>query len=66
MSGGNCSLDNHTLYQQYCDSNNGDVSIGWVFLNRHTISQCEDSSTFNNSDDYVEKDDGDVSSGYSF
>ena len=26
MSGGNYYLNNHTLYQQYCDSNNGDVS----------------------------------------
>ena len=26
MSGGIFSMNNHTLYQQYCDSNNGDVS----------------------------------------
>ena len=31
MSGGNCSLNKHTLSQQYCDSNNGDVSSGYGF-----------------------------------
>ena len=66
MSGGNCSLTNHTISQQYCDYNNGDVSIRYVFLNSHTLSQCEDSSRFKNIDDDVEKDDGDVSCGYVF
>ena len=31
MSGGNCYLENNTLYQQYCDSNNGDVISGYDF-----------------------------------
>ena len=66
MSGGNYYLNNHTLSQQYCDSNNGDMSSGYGFLNRHTLSQCEDSSTFKNIDDDVEKFHGDVSSVYGF
>ena len=32
MSGENFSLDNHTLSQHYCDSNNGGMSSGYVFL----------------------------------
>ena len=66
MSGGNCSLNNHTLSQQYCDSNNGDVGSGYGFFNSHVFFQCEDSSNFKNIYDGVEKCDGDVSSGYSF
>ena len=31
MSGGNCSLNNHTLSKQYCYYNNGDVSSGYGF-----------------------------------
>ena len=38
MSGGNFSINNHALSQNYCDSNNGDVSIRYVFLNSHTLS----------------------------
>ena len=64
MSGGNCFLKNNILSQQYCDSNNGDLSSGYVFLNSRTISQCEDLITFKNIADDVEKGDGDVSSGY--
>ena len=66
MSGGNFSLYKHTLSQQYCDSNNGDVSSGYVFLDSHTLSQCEDPINFKNIYDDVEKVDGDVSSGYGF
>ena len=29
MSGGNFSMNNHTISQQYHDSNNGDVSSGY-------------------------------------
>ena len=59
-SGGDCSINKHTLYQHFCDSNNGDVSSGYGFLNRHTLSQCEDSSTLKDMDGDVEKSDGDV------
>ena len=31
ISGGNCYLNNHIISQQYCDSNNGDVSSGYGF-----------------------------------
>ena len=43
-----------------------DVSSGYIFENSHTLSQCEDSSTFNNIDDDVGKGDGDVISGCVF
>ena len=46
MSGGNCYLNNYTLYQQYCDYNNDYVSSGYGFKNSHTLYQCEDYSTF--------------------
>ena len=46
------------------------MMVVWVvhmfFLNIHTLSQCEDSSTFNNIDDDFEKSDIDVSSGLRF
>ena len=60
------SLNNHTLSQQYCDSNNGDVISGCDFLNSHTLYQCEDSIKFKNIYDDVEKGYGDVSSAYGF
>ena len=66
MSGGNCSLNNRTLPQQYCYYNNGDVSSVYDFLNNHTIYQCEDSSKLKKIDDDVEKGDGDAISGYGF
>ena len=66
MSGGNFSMNNHTLSQHYCDYNNGDVSSGYVFKNGHTIYQCEYSSTLKKIGEYFEKGDGDVSSGYDF
>ena len=66
MSGGSFLMNNHTLSQQYCGSNHGDVSIGCGFFNRHALYQCEDSSTFNEIDDDVENCDVDVSSGYDF
>ena len=53
MSGGNFSLNNHTLYQHYFDFNNGDVCSGYGILNSHTISQCQDFSSFNNIDNDV-------------
>ena len=58
----NCSMNNHTLYQQDFDSNNVDVSSGNGFINSHTLSQCDDSSIFKDMDDDVDK--GDVSSVY--
>ena len=40
--------------------------VDMFFLNRHNISQCEDSSKFENIDEDFEKGGGDVSSGYIF
>ena len=34
MSGGNCYMNNHTLYQHYYDSNNGDVISGYYIFKR--------------------------------
>ena len=31
MSGGNCSMNNHTLSKKDCDSNDGDVISGYGF-----------------------------------
>ena len=42
--------------------NNGDVSFGNSFMNSHSISQCNKSSSFNDMDGDVE--DGDVSGGF--
>ena len=42
MSGGNCFMNNHTIYQHDCDYNNGDVSSGYGFINIHTFSQFDD------------------------
>ena len=66
MSGGNCSLNNHILYQRYCDSNNVDVSIGYGFYNIHTLSQFEYLIMFKNIDGDFKKGYGYVSSGYGF
>ena len=66
MTGRNYFLNNHTISQQYCDSNNSDGSSGYAFLNTHTFSQCEYSNMLKNIDDDVENNDGDVSSGYVF
>ena len=55
MSNENCSLENHTISQQYRDSNHGILSSVYGFLNSHTLSQYEDSSWSNNNDDDVEK-----------
>ena len=46
MSGGNWSMNNHTISQQACNSNNRDVSNGNVYINSHNISQCDDLSAF--------------------
>ena len=62
VSGGNCYMNNHTLFQHYLYYNNGDVSSGYAFINRHTLYQCDDSSTFKDMDGGVEN--FDVSSGY--
>ena len=62
MSGGNCSTKNHTLSQHDSDSNNGDMSSGYGFINRHTLYQCDYSITFNYTDGDFEK--GDVSIWY--
>ena len=56
----------HTIYQQDCDPNNGDVSSGYGPSNIHTLSQCEDSSKFKGMDGDVGKGDGDMSSGNAF
>ena len=63
VSAGNYSMNNHTLFQQYCDYNNSDVSSVNGFINRHTFSQFDNSRTFKDMDEDVEK--GDVSNEYS-
>ena len=66
ISGGGFSLKKHTLSQHYCDFNNCDVCIIYVFKNICTLLQFEDSSSFKKIDDDAEKGDCDVSSGYGF
>ena len=61
-SGGNCSMNNHTLSQQDCNPNIDDVSSGYGFINSHTLSQCEYSNNFKELDGKVKN--GDASSGY--
>ena len=46
MSVGNCSINDHIIFQHYCDLNNADVSSWCCFWNIHTLYQFEDSSTF--------------------
>ena len=46
-----------------CD---GNMSSGYGFLNRNTLSKYEDSITFKDMDGDFEKGDGDVSSVYGF
>ena len=62
VSGGNCSMNNHTFSHQDHDPNNGDVISGNVFINSHTLSKCDDLSIFKEIDGYVEN--CDVNSGY--
>ena len=50
MSSANCYVINHTFSQQDCDSNDGGLSTGNGFINRHTLSQCDDSRTFRDMD----------------
>ena len=57
-------MNNYTLYRQDFDSNNDYVSSVYVFINSHTLSQCEYLSTFNNMYSYVEK--GGISSVYGY
>ena len=64
ISCGGFSLNNRTLLQQYCDSNNGDVSSGYGFINSHNPSQSDYSSTFKDMYGCVEK--VYVSSGYGY
>ena len=66
MSGGNFYLNNYNTPQQYCDFNNGDVCSGYGIINRHTISQCHDQSSFKNIENDIENGDGGVNSGYDF
>ena len=66
MSGDKFSLNNHTLSLQYHYLNNGDVCSGYGIVNSHTISQCQDSSSFKKIENDVEGGDGGVSSGYGF
>ena len=51
-----------SMIQHDCDSDDGDVSSGYGFINRHTLYQCEDPSKFKDMDGKVEN--GDVSNGY--
>ena len=64
MSGGNSSMNNHNISQQYCDYNNGNVSCVNVVINCHTLSRCDGSSSFNDMDGDVEN--GDVTIGYGY
>ena len=65
-SGGNVSLNNHTISKKYCNTNNGDVRSGYGFSNSHTLFQYKDSSTFKNNAVDVQEGGGGVSSGYGF
>ena len=53
VSGEKCSMNDHTVSQHDCDSNNGDVSSVNGFINIHTNFQCDDSSDFKGFDGYV-------------
>ena len=64
LSGGNGYIKILTIYKRYQDSNNGDVSSGNGFINRHTISQCNYSSNFKYMDGDIEN--GDVSGGHGY
>ena len=64
VSGGNCYMENHTLSQQERGSNTGDMSSRNGFINRHTLSKCDDLGTFKEMVGNVEN--GDVSSGIGF
>ena len=48
-------MNNHTISQQYCDSNNGGVISGYGFIKIHHLSQCDDSITVEDMDGDVEK-----------
>ena len=66
MSGHNSSLNNNIFSQHYYNSNNGNVSSEYIYLNIHTLSQYKYSSTFKNIDNDVEMLDADLSSGYGY
>ena len=57
ISGGNCYINNHTLYHQEFDFNNGDVSSVNCCINSHTLSQCGVSITFKDICGNVKNDD---------
>ena len=48
-------MNSHTVSQHDWDFNNGDVSSGNGFINSHTLSQFDDSTTFQDMDEYVEE-----------
>ena len=64
MSGVNGSMNSHTIYQHDLDLNNGDVSCVNVFINSHTLSPYNESSSFYVMDRDVET--GDVSGGHGY
>ena len=53
MNGGDHSMNNHTFSQHDCDSNNGDMSNKNGFINRHTLSLCDDTSICKDMDEDV-------------
>ena len=56
VSGGHSSMKSHTLSQHDWDLKNGDVSCWNGFINIHTLSQCNESSYFNDVDGDVKND----------
>ena len=62
MSCVNGSMNRHIFFQQDWYLNNGDVSGGNGFVNRHTLSQCKKISSFKDMDGDVEN--VDTSGGY--
>ena len=62
VSGGNGSMNSHTLSKQDRDFNNGDESSGNGFINSHTLYQCNDSSALKEMG--VDVENGDISGGH--
>ena len=54
VSGVNGSMTSHTLSQNYWDFNNGDMSSENGFINKQTLSQCNNSINFKEMDGYVD------------
>ena len=63
---GNCSMKHHILYQQDCDSNHCDVSIGYGFKTATLSTNVNIQVPFKDTAKDDEKGNGDVSSGYGF